>query len=120
MVVMRLGCQTSCLQRVSDHSPSIGACRPGCRIRQETRGRIIAARGEAMPSSTTARFFKDRNLLLLRLLTRKAREELSPQWPMAFSSVDGQKWMARSRATMMTLVVLECRHTEGMAQVQTL
>ena len=37
---------------------------------------------EAMPSSTAARLVKGRNLLMLRLLTRKAREErlFSTSW----------------------------------------
>ena len=41
VVVMRLGCQTSCLQRVSDHSLSVGAWVLGCPIRRRMRGRTV-------------------------------------------------------------------------------
>ena len=45
--MMKLGCQTSCLQRVSDHCLHFGAWELGSLIRQEVRGRTIAARGKS-------------------------------------------------------------------------
>ena len=45
--MVRRRCQTSCLQRVSDHCLSFGAWGLGCLIRREVRGRTIAACGKS-------------------------------------------------------------------------
>ena len=50
------GCQTSCLQQVSGHSLSFGAWGLGCLIRREVRSRTIAACGKSGTVVNRARF----------------------------------------------------------------